>query len=106
LRDFLAIEFAGDRQIIKELNADVDKNLVCVFVKIGQKLGDDEFYVFRRAFLQKLIFDGHKAYLERHKGIRPNNPKSMHTKVSVKQIEKRLGRWDVIEKQLGASSPK
>lgn len=101
LRDFLAIEFAGDRQIIKGLNPDVDKKLVCVFVKVGQYLGEDKFFIFRRAFLQKLISVGHETYLKRHKGMRPRNPKSMHTRVTVKQVEKRLNRWDVIERALG-----
>lgn len=54
-RDFTSIEFDGDLQIIKGLNADMDRKLVCIFVKVGQRLGEDKFYIFRKASLQKMM---------------------------------------------------
>jgi hypothetical protein len=93
---FVEVTFEGDRQIVGALKA-YPANLVCVLVVVGADTGNDRFYVLPMRKLQQRLADNHRAWLEKHGGVRPKNPKSTHTALSITQVESFRDRWIEIE---------
>jgi len=94
---FLTIEFDGDRQIITDPAPVLDAALIFVFVSIGKHLGEDQFFILKQGALQSIIHANHTAWLGKHGGIRPRNPQSTHTAVSLSQLGRYRDNWALIE---------
>ncbi len=47
-KDYLEINFDGEKQEIVGKRSDIDLDLIFVIVKLGQKLGDDIFYICKK----------------------------------------------------------
>jgi len=97
---FVTIEFDGNRQIITGPTPALDAALVFVFVSIGDRMGDDGFFVLEQGALQKVVQTGHSAWLAKHGGIRPKNPLSTHAAVSFSQLDQYRDNWALIENRL------
>lgn len=97
---YMELEFQGDRQVIAEQESDPNDAMVIVFVAIGMAQGSDRFYLLRHSELRGMIFRNHDAWLAKHGGIRPRNPKSTHTAVSLEDLEAYLGNWALVEELL------
>ncbi|WP_142080162.1 hypothetical protein [Roseinatronobacter monicus] len=97
---FMTIEFEGDRQIITETAPGLDASLIFVFVSIGQRSGEDGFFILDQGTLQGIVCANHAAWLAKHGGIRPKNPQSTHTAVSFAQLDKFRDNWSLIETRL------
>lgn len=97
---YMRLEFQGDRQVIAEQESDPNDAMVIVFVAIGMAQGSDRFYLLRHSELRSLIFRNHGAWLAKHGGIRPRNPKSTHTAVSLEDLEAYHGNWALVEELL------
>jgi hypothetical protein len=93
---YLDIEFDGDVQTVVGKLDDVDRDLIFVLVSIGEKLGEDRFFVYRQGFLQDLIYDHHRTFLGRHGGVRPRNPQSTHCAYSESDLEGSENNWSII----------
>jgi hypothetical protein len=52
IRYFLDVTLGQKGQKIHGPNTALDRNIICVFVGLGNGLGNDEFYVFRLGWLQ------------------------------------------------------
>jgi len=89
----IAIE-NGVQRIIDKLNFP-NSNMVCIFVKLISQ-GNDEFYIFRLVDLPEVIFKSHSQYLKKHGGKRPKNPRSFHTAVNPKMLERFKNNWDLL----------
>jgi len=100
-KKYLDIQFDGDVQTIKGTSKDVERGLIFVLVKIGDELGEDVFYIYKQGVVQDLIFKGHSAFLKKHGGVRPRNPKSTHCSYSLKDLMKYENNWKLIMGQLG-----
>ena len=70
-----------------------------VFVMIEEN-GNDRFYILPWVKLRDLLVKGHTAYLKKHKGVRPNNYKSLQSAISEKTLKPYLNKWSAIEKKL------
>ena len=97
---FLTITFDDNKQIITGLASGVDGALVFVFVSIGQRVGDDRFFILEHHELLGLIHSCHSAFLEKHGGIRPRNPESTHVAVSITQLDCYRDNWALFETRL------
>lgn len=97
---FVTIEFEGDRQTIIGPAPALDAALIFVFVSIGQGMGDDRFFIIEQDALQSIVHANHTAWLARHGGIRPKNPQSTHTAVSLAQLDQYRDNWELIENRL------
>jgi hypothetical protein len=97
---FVTITFDGDRQIIADTPVPLDEALIFVFVGIGQKAGEDRFYILDQGTLQKIVHRNHAAWLSKHGGIRPKNPQSTHVSVSLGQLDEYRENWTLIEARL------
>lgn len=91
------ISFDGDRQIVDGPDEMMDRDLIYVFVSIGNELGEDKFHVLTQGDLQDIIIEGHSSYLTKHGGVRPKNPSSTHVGVSVGSFAEYEDNWSLIE---------
>ena len=74
-KDYLTIEFEGDRQIVKGKKEmpQWKKDLIFIVVFIGENLGEDRFYICRNSDIQEIIFRNYNSWLQQHGDIRPIN---------------------------------
>ena len=75
------------------------RRLVVIFVKIAED-GNDQFHILTWQRLRDLLIKGHKAFLQRHDGVRPQRWDSLHCAISEKTLRPYLDKWDTIEKCL------
>jgi hypothetical protein len=99
---YLHIKFDGTRQIVHGKSKDVNRDRIVVAVVIGEKYGDDRFYILSEGWIQDHIFSDYTAYLKKHNGIRPKNPQSYHTGFSEKDLlDAGIGaNWDLIKQAM------
>lgn len=91
------------RQRIAGLRKMPNPDLVFVYVWLGHtKKKQDRFFVLTLVELQHITRDHHQAFLERHDGVRPKNPASLHCALSLRHFEPFEDRWDLIREQLEA----
>jgi len=69
------------------------------FVKIEEN-GNDRFYILTWQQLRDLLIKGHKAFLQRHDGVRPQRWDSLHAAIYEKTLLRYRDKWDTIEKNL------
>ncbi len=100
---FMTIEFEGDRQIITQTAPALDASLIFVFVSIGQRSGEDAFFILEQGELQGIVHANHAAWLAKHGGVRPKNPQSTHTAVSITQVNQFRDNWELIEDRLSGT---
>jgi hypothetical protein len=93
---YLDIQFDGEQQCIVGKSADIDRSLIFVLVSIGKVAGEDRFFIYKQGRLQDLIYEKHTAFLRRHGGVRPRNPKSAHCAYSIEDLTEAEGAWSVI----------
>ena len=98
---FIHIDFEGDRQVVRGLDETLDAELIYVFVKIGENAGEDRFFIILQRDLQMNIGENHAAFLDKHNGIRPKNPRSTHTAVRENHLTAFENNWALIETRLG-----
>lgn len=95
IRKFLDVELLDEGQVVRGRNKHFDRKLFCVFVSLGDSIGSDIFYIFRQGWLQS-------HFQKKFKGRKPpKNIKSFHCAIWKKEMTKHIGRWDLIEKELG-----
>lgn len=97
---FMGIASKGNRQIITDAAPALDAALIFVFVSIGQRSGEDRFFILEQGALQNLVQTNHAAWLAKHGGIRPQNPQSTHTAVALTQLDQYRDNWALIEGRL------
>lgn len=97
---FMKITFDGDHQSIQGPLLDFDAQLIYVFVGISEQAGNDRFFILDQAQLQKIIQTNHQTWLNKHGGVRPKNPQSTHTAVSLSQLAEFENNWQKIEEAL------
>jgi hypothetical protein len=90
---FATIEMEGNNQIIGRKKAQPIEQLIFVLVKLGQKYGEDEFYILKWNDLQDILMQHHREYLAKHNGERPLSKKSMHCGLQSKEILKYQDNW-------------
>ncbi|MFZ1725835.1 MAG: hypothetical protein WBO29_05865 [Albidovulum sp.] len=101
LRRYLDIEVVDEHQQVYGINSELNRDLIFVVVKIGERVGEDEFFIFRQGVVQDIIFCGHTSWLEKVGGRRPRNPDSMHSAYRTDQLTEYRENWALIEAALG-----
>ena len=93
IRNFLEIAKNDKGQKVKGLNERLDRKLICIFVVVGDSLGEDDFYLFRMGWLQD-YFHSH------YKGRKPpKNINSYHCAIWKKDLIKHRGKWSLIDRK-------
>ena len=96
---FCNITFDGKRQIIGEPMACPVRRLVVILVQIEED-GNDRFYILTWERLRDLLIKNHKAFLQRHDGVRPKRWDSLHAGILEEALQPYLDKWDTVEKNL------
>ena len=96
---FFSISFKGKRQVVGQPKKCPVRGLVVVFVSIGAT-GADRFYILTWNTLRGILLRGHKAYLAKHNGVRPQKWDSLHGAFSDKELREYRDRWDIIKRSL------
>ncbi|MET4133050.1 hypothetical protein ABIE62_002195 [Porphyrobacter sp. MBR-155] len=96
---YLNIDISNDIQSVTGLNDELDPDLVFVFVMIGEKLGDDRFFLLSQRNLQLLMEQGYTSFLAKHDGKRPRNAQTTHNSVTLEQLARFEDDWALIEKR-------
>lgn len=100
---FIHIDFEGDRQIVRGLDDALDGNLIYVFVRLGESAGQDKYFILLQRDLQAIIFANYGAWLDKHSGVRPRNPKTTHCAVELTSLAQFENNWCLIEQRFGMS---
>ena len=99
ISNFCEITFSGNQQIVGAAKTCPINRLVITFVKLDGD-GNDRFYLLDWQQLRDILIKHHKTYLEKHNGVRPKNPKSLHCAIYEKSLNDFRDRWDVVERSL------
>ena len=90
IRKFLDIALTVKGQTVLGTNRNLDRTIICVFVSLGAKLGEDKFYIFKQGWLQDY-------FAERYKGRKsPRNIDSFHCAIWERGMGIHLGKWQII----------
>ncbi|NQU08517.1 MAG: hypothetical protein HQ583_08145 [Candidatus Abyssubacteria bacterium] len=93
IRKFLDVVLSEKGQKVRGPNLKLDRQLICVFVSLGEKLGQAKFYIFKQGWLQDY-------FLSTYKGRKPpHNIKSFHCAVWLRDMQKHLDKWNLITKK-------
>lgn len=98
IRRFLEIELTKTRQNIIGKNKQLGRKLICIFVDLDEKLGLDDFYIFRYGWLQDYF---HRTYTAR---VKPKNIKSYHCAIWTKDMVRHKENWKLIEREFKLST--
>jgi Holliday junction resolvase-like predicted endonuclease len=66
-KNYMNIQIDKEKQILKKISS-FDKNLINVFVNVGDTLGSDEFYILNNSDLHKIVYENYSAFLKKIKG--------------------------------------
>lgn len=75
---FVEIDFQGQKQIVGKNRPSPVKDLVFVFVKLGD-CGTDRFFICTWPELCDLLSQSHSEYLAKHDGVRPRSWATNHS---------------------------
>lgn len=93
IRTFLDVVLVGKAQRVKGINPKLKRNVLCIFVAVGQELGSDKFYIFKQGWLQDF-------FKERYKGRKPpTNVNSFHCAIWKRDLRRHLGKWHRVTKK-------
>jgi Holliday junction resolvase-like predicted endonuclease len=99
ITQYCEVSFKGKQQIVGDAKACPVNRLIVIFVKIENDR-NDRFYILRWEELCKLLVDGHREFLARHNGIRPQRWDSLHCAISEKTLHPYRNKWEIIGKNL------
>jgi hypothetical protein len=91
-RHFVEIRLEGKKQILGH-PVPLPKNLVCVFVALSPRYGEERFYVLSLPTLQKIIVSGCRNYLKRFGGVRPKKFDSFHGAIKEEDLAPFKNAW-------------
>lgn len=93
---FCEISFDGSRQVMGAPKPAPVIDLVTVFVVLGERSGQDRFYVLRWDKLRDLVVADYTRWMDEREWTRPKNPQSLHTAILERQLTPYRDAWDTI----------
>ena len=97
-RRFAEVTLEGKRQVYHR-PMKMKRDVVCVMVVLAD-YGSDRFYVLRWTDLRKIIIKGHRAFLDRHEGIRPKKFDSFHCAIREEALVDYKDNWGLVYEML------
>jgi hypothetical protein len=94
--EWMDIEFKGKSQIVTGKVKLTNPDLIYVLVELGERYGQDRFFLLRKRKLQQLYFRSYVNGLKKHGGKRARNYRSLHCALNANKFLK-------IRRQLGYS---
>jgi hypothetical protein len=100
LDHFCKVSFRGERQILGPPLRPPVRRLVVVLVMLGREDEPDRFFVCSWAQLRNILLRGHRAWLKKHGGRRPKNPRSLHALVRMSRLQAFEDCWATVSRSL------
>ena len=97
---YLNIVFDGKTQTVLGKREEINRDLTFIIVKVGERLGEDVFYVCDQGIIQDLVLKEHTAFLKKHGGVRPQKPSSFDCSVHLKDLDSARDAWELIDRKL------
>lgn len=97
---FADITFDGSKQLIGDKKSLPIPQLVCVFVLVGEKYGDDQFFILEWSKVQIILIENYSRWLDSHGGVRPRRPDSMHCSIVQSDLRSYKDNWSIISDRL------
>jgi hypothetical protein len=97
--DYLIIEQEEGNShvsVSKREMAQWKKDLIFVIIFIGDKLGEDSFYICNNSDIQEIIYNNYVSVLQRHEGIRPRKLNSRGSAYSEDDLSDFKDNWRLI----------
>ena len=101
---YLNIHFDGKTQTVLGKREDINRDLTFIIVKVGERLGEDVFYICDQGIIQDLVLKGHSSFLKKHGGIRPRKPSSFDCSVDLNDLNGARDRWELIDRKLDSET--
>ena len=98
------IVFDGKTQTVLGKREEINRDLTFIIVKVGERLGEDVFYICDQGIIQDLVLKGHSSFLKKHGGIRPRKPSSFDCSVDLKDLDSARDRWELIDRKLDSET--
>lgn len=90
VRKFLKINLILNKQIIKGINKELNRNVICIFIIVGKETAKDTYFIFEQGFLQDY-------FLSNYKGRKlPHNINSFHSAIWTNDLEAFRNNWKLI----------
>ncbi len=96
---WMDIEFEGELQKIVRKKPLAKPKLIYVMVELGERYGEDSFFVLRMRELQNLYYHNYKQWLEKCGGRRPRKPESLHNAIWPRHLEKYRDNWKILKEE-------
>ena len=96
---FLHIAINGNLQNVNAIDEELDPDLIYVFVLVGERSGEDRFFILTQRKLQSQIFEMYRFYLAKHGGQRPRNAQTTHHAVTLSDLMPSEDNWSLIERR-------
>lgn len=90
VKKFLDVDLTGRGQIVRGKNRRLDRKIICIFVCLGDDLGEDKFYIFKQGWLQDHFAKGYEPRKP------PKNINSFHCAIWERDMRQHLGKWKII----------
>ena len=97
-RRFAEVTLEGKRQVYQR-PVKLKRDIVCVMVALGN-YGSDRFYILRWTDLRTIVIKRHRAFLDRHDGIRPKKFDSFHCAIDEQLLSAFRDNWDLVREML------
>ena len=96
-RRFLNIKIENNIQTVEGPDKSLDPNLIFVFVKIGNKIGNDKFFILQQSALQLIIQKNYIEFIDSYKGDIPRNRQKTQNSVNLQHLFPYYDNWNIIE---------
>ena len=73
-----------------------DETNFWIFVDLGDLEANPRYWIVPDWWIRDDIYKVHKAYLDRHGGVRPGNPDSPHHSIHENRLTDWQDRWDIL----------
>lgn len=97
-RRFAEVTLEGNRQVYHR-PIEMKRDIACVMVALGD-YGSDRFYVLRWTDLRNAVIKRHRAFLDRHDGIRPKKFDSFHSAIDEQTLSEFRDNWSLLDEML------
>jgi len=104
VENYLDMEFEGERQIIKGKKSHLNDLIFVAIWLADESKPDNRYYICTKKDITDIVETTHRNFLDGHGGIRPRNPKSLHSGIRETKLEKYRDNWDLIRSKLGEPS--
>jgi len=102
---YVEIKYRDKRLVLGEPVATKYPDLIRVYVVLGRGGERDRFFVLTEKEFCDVLVANLREWIVRIDGVRPRNPRSTHSVISMSRLEPFEDRWELVFHRLAQQSP-